>query len=505
MSNAPLTPRRAYQDLERRFARMNLVRDAATFLEWDAATCMPEGGADARADQLATLRVVRHELLTDPALGELFGRASEAADLDPWEQANLREMRRERVHATAVPAALVEARSQASSACEMRWRTARRKNDFAGLLPLFEEVLKLTREVAAAKSEALGVTPYDALVDEWEPGGRAEDIDRVFAQIEDFQPRLVDRVIESQGRAVRIEPPMGPFAADRQRALAERVMRALGFDFEHGRLDLSAHPFCVGVPEDVRITTRWDESDFTNGLFGVIHETGHAMYERGLPARWRKQPVGQARGMSTHESQSLLFEMQATRSPEFVGWLAGVARETFGGEGPAWSAAALLQRVQRVERSLIRIDADEVTYPLHVVLRYRLERAMIGGELRLRELPGAFADGMQRLLGVRPPDDRDGCLQDIHWPSGLFGYFPTYTLGALTAAQLYASAVKAEPDIPRGLARGDARPLLGWLGQHVHGLGASIPPGEIVRRATGAPLDPQVFRRHIERRYLDAA
>jgi carboxypeptidase Taq len=491
----------AYGELERRFERMYLLRDAAAFLEWDAATWMPDGAAHARGLQLSALRVQRHELLTEPAVAELLARAGDA-DLDAWQRANVEEMRRERLHATAVPADLVAARSQAASACEMRWRAARRADDFAGLLPLFEEVLKLTREVAAAKAPALGLDPYDALLDEWEPGGRASEIDRVFAEVEGFLPGLVARAIEAQSRAPAPKLAEGPFPAEKQKLLAERVMRALGFDFAHGRLDVSAHPFCTGVPEDVRITTRWDEADFANGLFGVVHETGHSMYERQLPARWRRQPVGQARGMSTHESQSLLFEMQAARTPELVGWIAGVARDVFGGDGPGWSADALLGHVQKVQRSLIRIDADEVTYALHVILRYRLERALIAGDLALKDLPGAFADGMERLVGVRPPSDRDGCLQDIHWPSGTFGYFPTYTLGALTAAQLFAAAVRDVPSIPGALGRGDASPLLGWLGEKVHGLASSCTPGQIVERATGAPLDPKIFQRHLERRYL---
>ncbi|MBI2396075.1 MAG: carboxypeptidase M32 [Deltaproteobacteria bacterium] len=489
-------------DLEKRFARMYLIRDAATLLEWDASTFMPDGGAQARADQMATLRVIRHELLTDAAMGERLASAEACADLDEWERANLREMRREWIHATAVPAALVEARSQAVSACEMRWRTARRANDFAGLRPLLEEVVRLTREMAAAKSQSLGVSPYDALLDEWEPGGRAADIDRVFGAIESFLPSLVERVLAHQARRPAPDAPRGPFAADRQLELAHRLMRAMGFDFAHGRLDVSAHPFCAGIPEDVRITTRWDESDLENGLFSVIHETGHALYERGLPERWRRQPVGQARGMSTHESQSLLWEMQVARSPELVSWLAPLAREIFGGEGPAWDAEAMLGRVLRVERSLIRVDADEVTYPLHVILRYRLERALIAGDLTIADLPGAFDDGMHELLGVRPPNVCDGALQDIHWPAGMFGYFPTYTLGALTAAQLYAAALEANPSIPASLARGDAKPLTSWLVPNVHALGALPSAPEILVRATGRPLDPEVFRRHLERRYL---
>ncbi|MGZ3473051.1 MAG: carboxypeptidase M32 [Polyangiales bacterium] len=492
----------AYPELEKRFERMYLLRDAVTALEWDASTFMPEGGSQARADQMAVLRVMRHELLTAPDLGDQLAKA-ESESLDEWQKANLREMRREWIHATAVPASLVEARSQAVSTCEMRWRSARRDNDFAGLLPSFEQVLKLTREVGQAKSAALDVSPYDALLDEWEPGGRSQEIDRVFAAIEKFLPSMVDRVIEHQARRPVADPPRGPFSAEKQLQLAHSVMRMLGFDFHHGRIDTSAHPFCAGVPEDVRITTRWDEADFTNGLFAVIHETGHALYERGLPERFRKQPVGQARGMSTHESQSLLWEMQAARTPELVSCLAKTARDTFGGSGPEWDASALLGHVLRVERSLIRVDADEVTYPLHVILRYRLERAMIGGELQLKDLPSAFADGMQKLVGIRPPNVADGCLQDIHWPGGLWGYFPTYTLGALTAAQLYAAAVEAEPSIPASLARGETKPLLSWLVANVHSQGARFSGPEIVQRATGKPLDPEVFRLHLEKRYLD--
>jgi carboxypeptidase Taq len=256
------------------------------------------------------------------------------------------------------------------------------------------------------------------------------------------------------------------------------------------------------VPDDVRITTRYDERDFMSGLLGVLHETGHALYELALPKQWRYQPVGQARGMSTHESQSLLVEMQACRSREFLSFLAPAAKQAFGGEGPAWEAENLERIATRVARSLIRVDADEVTYPLHVILRYRLERALIAGDLALADLPGAWNDGMESLVGVRPPDDRDGCLQDIHWPGGAFGYFPTYTLGAMTAAQLFASAVAADPSITACLAHGDFGPLRRWLGEHVHAQGSRLSPRDLLVAATGKALDPSVFRAHLERRYL---
>jgi carboxypeptidase Taq len=287
-----------------------------------------------------------------------------------------------------------------------------------------------------------------------------------------------------------------------QRALGLKLMGSMGFEFERGRLDVSHHPFCGGSPDDVRITTRYDESDFTSSLMGVIHETGHALYEMGLPQEWRAQPVGNARGMSVHESQSLLMEMQACRSRPFIDYVAPIAREIFGGEGEAWGAENFRRLYTKVERSLIRVDADEVTYPAHVILRYRLERAMLSGDLEIPDLPGAWNDGMRELVGIVPDDYRDGCLQDIHWMDGTFGYFPTYTLGAMTAAQLFEAATTAVPGILDGIGRGDFAPLLGWLRDNVHRWGSFHSTDELLVEATGKPLDAEVFRRHLERRYL---
>ncbi|MBL8706893.1 MAG: carboxypeptidase M32, partial [Rhodospirillales bacterium] len=298
-------------------------------------------------------------------------------------------------------------------------------------------------------------------------------------------------------------PLPGPFPADKQRALGRRLMESIGFDFAHGRLDESAHPFTGGIPDDVRITTRYDEEDFTRGLMGVLHETGHALYERGLPARWRLQPVGDARGMALHESQSLLMEMQACRSRAFVTFAAPLMRAAFEGIGPAWDAENVYRIYTRVEPGFIRVDADEVTYPAHVILRYRLEKAMIAGELDLADLPGAWNEGMKSLLGIVPPDDRLGCLQDIHWPDGAWGYFPTYTLGAMAAAQLFAAAKQAVPGLVEDIARGDFQPLMAWLVQNVHGQGSRGTTDEILAAATGAPLGDAAFRAHLQARYID--
>ncbi|MBI1245658.1 MAG: carboxypeptidase M32 [Alphaproteobacteria bacterium] len=499
-----MNPTSAYKSLETRYRRMNLVRDAIAVLDWDGAAMMPDGGAQTRAEQLATLKLIVHEQAVDPAFADLFAAAGDGKGLDGWQEANLREMRRDWVHATALPADLVEARSRAVSACEMRWRQARKDNDFAGLLPLMQKVLDLTREVAAIKAEKLGRTTYDALLDEYEPGGASAEIDAIFADLASFLPDFTQAVLDRQARAPVPVPLDGPFPAAAQKKLAEELMRAVGFDFDHGRLDTSHHPFCGGVPDDVRLTTRWDEKDFAKGLMGVLHETGHAMYERGLPQEWRHQPVGFARGMSAHESQSLLVEMQAARSPEFLSFLAPKAAAAFGRSGVAWSADNFRRIYHRVKRGLIRVDADEVTYPAHVILRYRLERALIEGRMQLADLPGAWNEGMRELIGVVPPDDRDGCLQDIHWPGGSWGYFPTYTLGAMTAAQLFDAAKRAIPSIPSALSRGDFAPLMGWLRENVHSLGSSVSTRELLVKATGRALDAGVFKAHLKARYLDS-
>ncbi len=497
----------AYRELEGIFARIAALGEAAGMLHWDMSVMMPAGGAEARAEQLAALRLTTHEMLTDARTLALLDEA-EAADGaedgagDPWRAANLREMRRDHSHASAVDGALVAALTRASSACEMIWREARPANDFARTIPALEALLALVREAAAAKAEVLGCTPYEALMDEHEPGARSEWIDAVFDDLAGFLPGFLDQVLARQASAPPPLRPEGPFPIEAQRTLATRFMARLGFDFSHGRLDVSLHPFCGGIPEDVRITTRYQEDDFTQSLMGVLHETGHALYEMGLPRRWRRQPVGHARGMAIHESQSLLVEMQTCRSREFIGFAAPLMRDAFAGDGPAWDADNLYRLYTRVARGPIRVDADEVTYPAHVILRYRLEQAMIAGALAVADLPAAWNRGMEELLGITPPDDASGCLQDIHWYDGAFGYFPTYTLGAVAAAQLFAAARRSEPDIAPGIARGDFAPLMAWLRDNVHSKASLVTTDELMRQATGEALGTQAFKRHLEARYL---
>ncbi len=493
-----------YRDLEARFRRLGTIQEAVAMLQWDSSTVMPEGAASARAEQIATLRVICHDALTDPALPDLLAAAAEDEALDNWQSANLKEMNRLWRHATAVPAELVDAFSRACSACEMQWRVARPDNDFAAVRPALQRVLDLVREVAAAKSAAFGTGFYEALLDEYEPGGNTAAIDRLFERLGEVLPDLVAGALERQAGLPPAIEPDGPFPIADQRAAGLKLMEQLGFDFSNGRLDVSLHPFCGGTPDDVRITTRYDERYFNRALMGVLHETGHALYERGLPVAWRRQPVGQARGMSLHESQSLLIEMQVCRSREFLEFAAPILRESFGGSGPAWEPDNLYRLNTRVARSFIRVDADEVTYPAHVILRYRLERAMIAGDLVLADLPAAWRSGMRELIGVAPPDDRQGCLQDLHWYDGAWGYFPTYTLGAMTAAQLFAAARASDPAIVAGIGKGDFQPLLHWLRRNVHAKASSRSTAEIIEEATAKPLDTAVFEQHLRTRYLAA-
>lgn len=493
----------AYSDLTAHFGRIAALSNAVGILQWDSDVMMPKGAAETRAESTALLHVLRHGMVTDARIGDWLGEADGDASLGEWESANLREIRRVWTVETALPADLVEAASKAVSACEMRWRQARADADFAGLLPSLAEVLNLQRQIGAAKGGKLGLSPYDALLNDYEPGGSAAKIDTLFDDLAAFLPGFTQEAIAVQARRPAQEALGGPFPTDIQRTLGLRLMTALGYDFERGRLDISTHPFCGGADNDVRITTRYDEADFTKALMGVLHETGHALYEQGRPQAHLSQPVGAARGMSIHESQSLLMEMQACRTRQFLEFATPLMSESFGGSGPAWEPEAMWRRYTRVEPGFIRVDADEVTYPAHVILRYRLEKALIAGDMALADLPGAWNDGMKSLLGVTVPNDRLGCLQDIHWPSGGWGYFPTYTLGAMTAAQIFYAACRAEPGILPGIGKGDFAPLVGWLRANIHGKGSLLSTDDLLTEATGRPLDASVFKAHLRRRYID--
>jgi carboxypeptidase Taq len=501
MPNLPNTS--PYDRLTARFARIATIGECGSMLSWDASAMMPPGGGAARGDQLAVLAGLAHAQLTDPAVGEDLAAAESAGpDPDPWRAANLALMRQAYTRATALPVELVEAQARANSACEKVWREARKASDFAVVRPYLTEVVGLVRESATALSAVLGLDRYDALMDGYQRGVRAADVAPVFAAYETFLRTALPEAEARQARQPEPLKPKGPFPIADQEALCRRLSERLGLDFTHARLDRSAHPFSGGTPTDVRITTRYDEVDFTQAVLAVVHETGHALYERGLPEAYARQPVGEAAGMAAHESQSLIVEMQACRSDPFLAWLGPQLLATFGGDPAPYAPANLARLWRRVSRGFIRVDADEMTYPAHVILRFRLEQALVAGDLAVADLPGAWNDGFAALLGITPPDDARGCLQDIHWYDGALGYFPSYTLGAMAAAQLMAAARRAVPDLDAALGQGDLSPLLGWLRTNVHSQGSRLGFNDLLRAATGKPLDPADFQAHLTARYL---
>lgn len=489
-----------YQQLTRTFLRLSRFSHLSAIASWDMFAMMPSGGSVARGEALAELGVLQHQILTDKKVGEWLSAARQE-DLNETEQANLREMTRHYQQAALLPERLVEAKSLAGSRCEHAWRSQRKNNDWQGFAPNLKEVVKLSREEARLRAEAKGGSPYDALLDIFEPDMTSARLDVLFADLKNWLPDLLAAVVEKQSGRQHIAP-QGPFATATQRELGLETMQMLGFDFDGGRLDVSAHPFCGGVPEDVRITTRYDENDLLSALFGVIHETGHARYEQNLPRQWPGQPVALARSTAIHESQSLFFEMQLGRSPALLRHLLPAVQSHFGHQ-EAFSENNFIAWNQQVKPGYIRVDADEVSYPAHIILRYEIERALIDGEIEVEDIPALWDEKMQHWLGLSTAGNyRDGCMQDIHWTDGGFGYFPSYTLGAMYAAQLFHAARKALPDLDAAIAVGNFSPLFDWLRQNIWQHGSRFTTSALITQATGEDLNSQYFRQHLTARYL---
>ncbi len=500
MTTDTTTATPVYDTLSSTWTRMHRFGHLQSLAGWDQAANMPPKGNEARAAALSEMAALLHRMITDPGLRDQLARA-EQEPLDELQRANLREMRREWRSSNALPESLVQRQQMASSRCEHAWRKQRPANDWAGFLPNLKDVLALAREEAELLSQQLGVSRYEALMDRFEPGMTTAQVDRVFGEVRQWLPGLIRQVREKQAREVLFEP-VGPFPLAAQRVLCEQVMRLLGFDFEGGRLDVSTHPFCGGVPEDVRMTTRFREDDFLGSLLGTIHETGHGRYEQNLPRDLLGQPVAQARSMALHESQSLSFEMQLGSHPGFVNRLAPLVQQAFGPQ-PAFEPRNLHRLMTRVKPGLIRVDADEVTYPAHVILRYEIERPLIEGGIEAEDIPALWDTKMMELLGVDTRGNfNNGPMQDVHWPEGMFGYFPCYSLGAMYSAQWFAAMRRAMPDLDARIGGGDLAPVFDWLRDNIWHQASRWTTDELALRASGEALNPAHFKAHLESRYL---
>lgn len=496
----------SYQNLKEYFHKIAQINHAATFLQWDQLVMMPPGGSAARADALAELAAIQHELLISPRLKDLIEEASDDLDgKDSRELArSLQEMERCRQDAACLPPSLVKAQSLAGSKCEHEWRNQREENDWDSFLVNFKEVVNLARQEAEARYDASPrelATPYDALLELYCTGDSSALIDEVFTQLKYELPQLIDTITARQTRKTITYTE--PLPIENQKNLSHKLMEYLGFDFAQGRLDVSSHPFSTGDSGDHRITTRFRQTNFLEALLATAHETGHASYEGGLPEKWNHLPIGSARNMCIHESQSLLFEKQLFLSKPFFSFFTDAIHH-FLPQTKAYSTDQLWASCCRVQPSLIRVEADEVTYPLHIVLRFEIEKALINGEAEAEDVPQMWDERMNKYLGLSTAGNfKNGCLQDIHWTDGSFGYFPSYTMGALNSAQLFSAIKRKYSDWEERLACGDVSFVRNWLGINIWDKASSMDSQDILLQATGEGTNPTHFISHLKSRYLE--
>jgi carboxypeptidase Taq len=493
----------AYLELENKLKQITHLQNLTAILHWDAELNLPTGASTNRHDELATLATLIHQLSTSNELGDLIQAASnEMSDLDEWQKSNLSIIKRTYEHTQCIHPDLNHAYSMAVSECEFIWRTARKNNDFKQLIPYLDRVFDLTREIAAAKASHFKKDPYDMMMDGYDRDRTTTEIQEVFDVLKRELPKLIEKITAKQ-QSEKTIPLTEKMDEHTQKRIGLRIIEKMGFNMEKGRLDKSAHPFCNGSNDDVRLTTRYDENNFLTGLFGIIHEAGHGLYQQNLPETYRNQPVGQHAGMSFHESQSLIMECQAGTSFEFIQFLAKLLRDDFGLQGPAYAAENLYKLVNRVQPSLIRVEADEVTYPLHVILRFEIEQAIIHEKLQAADLPELWNTKMKEYLGIIPPTNREGCMQDVHWSAGLIGYYPCYTNGAIIASMLMKAAQAKYPSIQTELSEGKFESLNTYLNQNLRNWGSLKGSSELLNIATGQEkINPGIFLDYLTGKYL---
>ncbi len=479
-----------------------LLSSISGLVEWDELTHLPPAAGAWRAEQQAYLAGVIHQRNTAPELGEWLAELSDSdAAKDPEGDVGcvVRELGRRYDRETKLPQELVEEMARVGSQSHHAWAAARKADDFKSFQPWLEKTLDLQRQRAAAIGYE--ASPYDALLEDYEPGETAESVGKVLAGLRDELAPLVAQIVNS-GVKAPVELVRQSFPIEAQKAFGKRGAEKVGFDFDSGSLDISSHPFCGGAgPEDVRMTTRYGENDFADAFFSTLHETGHGLYEQGLPSDWFGLPPGEAISLGIHESQSRMWENLVGRSRGFWEHFFGPLCEAFPEQMKGVDPEKWWFAINEARPSLIRVDADESTYNLHIIVRFELERAMIEGDLAPADLPGAWNEAYTKIVGATPPCDADGCLQDVHWSAGLFGYFPTYALGNLYAAQFYDQAEADLGDLEGQFATGDFGPLLGWLRENIHSVGQRLSASQLVEKVTGKPLTHEPLMRRLRTKF----
>ena len=493
-------------ELHRRAREIADLNGIGGLLLWDQNTMMPPGGADARADQFEALERIQHKSLTDPQLGRIL------EELEPWAASEdpdsddvrlIAVLKRDHEKAVRVPTELAAEMSGASAHAQQSWLEAREKADFKAFAPALEHLLELQQQyIACFDDSGEYAHPYDILLDDYEPGLTTEELRGLFAHIQAELVPLVSAAAAA-GEDGRVFP--GHFPAEKQKRFADELLRAVGYNAEHWRLDPSVHPFARSMAHtDVRLTTRWEPDDLAMAFYSCLHEFGHGLYEAQMSPAHYRTTLADAAGLGTHESQSRLWENLVGRGKPFSEWVLPVMQRHFGHPFDAWDSGGLYRSVNQVRLSLIRIEADETTYNLHIALRFELELALVEGRLSVADLPDAWDEATHRLLGLETPSVVEGVLQDIHWGTGMIGYFPTYTIGNLMAAQLWQALRTDLPDIDSSIAVGDFAPLREWLRDNIHRHGRKLDSRELLRRATGEELQVEPFLVYLEDKLLDA-
>jgi len=477
-----------------------ILQSTMSMLEWDQNTGLPPSATEYRAEQLTLLAGLVHQRRVDERLGQwLIELGDQVAGQDPYSPENVivRCMKREFDRCSKLPQTLVEEISHATSIGQQLWVEAKLADDFDRFLPQLKKIIDLKRQEADCLALP-GQSRYDVMLDSYEEGATTQQVRRIFAQLRESLAPLIQ--FASQ-KSDRLGPSVveGRFEREPQERFSKWVAEQIGFDFQRGRLDQTEHPFCTTVgPHDHRILTRYSSESFSTGLYGVLHEAGHGMYEQGFDPRWYGTPLASAASLGVHESQSRLWENLVGLSDSFWQWAYPHLLEYFPNEFRGVPVTRVVEDLNRVKPSLIRIEADEVTYNMHILIRFELEEELIGGGLEVQELPHAWKSKYTNLLGVTPQDDRTGVLQDVHWSAGLIGYFPTYTLGNIYSAQLFAAANRELGTLDRQIQKGEFRGLLEWLRSKVHRHGQSYLPMELIERATGEPVDSRYLLEHLK-------
>jgi carboxypeptidase Taq len=496
-----ITPQQAYDKLLKIRRELSILSSCEAVLGWDERTYMPRGGADSRSRQVALLSGMIHERFTSPHIGDLISTV-EGSDLvkdaGTQEAAAIREMRREYDKAVKLPKELVEDLARVTSLAQGVWAEARQKSDFSMFLPKLKEVIDLKHRQADAYG--YDTEPYDALIDDYEPYATVKTISEVFAKLREDLVPLVKDIVDS-GKRPDMSIIENDYPPDLQRKFGEEASAAIGFDYTNGRLDVTTHPFCTGIaPGDCRITTRYNPKHLGQALFGTLHESGHGIYEQGLPTEHYGTPLGESVSLGIHESQSRMWENLVGRSKPFWEHFYPKAQATFSSlKGVAFDDFYFA--VNNVEPSFIRVEADEVTYNLHILLRFEIERDLFGGKIKAEDLPRVWNEKFVEYFGLTPENDAIGCMQDIHWSAGLFGYFATYALGNLYASQFFAKAMEEMPNLEKDFTKGDFSNLKSWLRKNIHSHGKRYRASELVQRITGKPLDHQPMMAYLKSKF----